>query len=110
MEKFHISLAEAIAQLQKETTQKFTVMMQHGSMSAEYFAPEKIDTQTPHKQDELYLVVSGSGTFFRNGERVLFAKGDMLFVPAGMEHRFENFTDDFATWVIFYGPDGGEKS
>jgi hypothetical protein len=27
-----------------------------------------------------------------------------------MEHHFENFSDDFATWVIFYGPDGGEKS
>ena len=32
----------------------------------------------------------------------------LLFVKAGHEHRFENFTDDFATWVIFYGPDGGE--
>jgi len=34
----------------------------------------------------------------------------MLFVPAGVEHRFENFSDDFATWVIFYGPEGGEGS
>jgi hypothetical protein len=24
-------------------------------------------------------------------------------------HRFENFTDDFGTWVIFYGPEGGER-
>lgn len=77
-------------------------------MSVEYYAPEKVDQQTPHKQDELYVVASGSGTFFRDGERVSIAKGDVLFVPAGMEHRFENFTHDFATWVIFYGPDGGE--
>jgi hypothetical protein len=33
----------------------------------------------------------------------------VLFVPAGHEHRFEDFTPDFATWVIFYGPDGGES-
>ena len=33
----------------------------------------------------------------------------LIFVPAGIEHRFENFTDDFSTWVIFYGPAGGEK-
>lgn len=108
MEKFHIPLTDAIAALQKESAQKFTVLMQHGSMSVEYFSPDKIDTQTPHKQDELYVIASGSGTFCRNGERVPFHKGDVLFVPAGMEHRFENFTGDFATWVIFYGKQGGE--
>jgi len=104
MEKFHIILAEAVAQLTKETQRQFTVMLKHGSMSIEYFSPQKIDTQTPHKQDEIYVIAKGSGTFNGNGEKVLFNVGDVLFVPAGMEHRFENFTDDFATWVIFYGP------
>ena len=99
MEKFHVLLAKAIDQLKTEAEQKFTVLMQHGSMSVEYFAPEKIDTQTPHKQNELYLIASGSGTFVRNGEHIPFATGDVLFVPAGMEHRFEDFTLDFATWV-----------
>jgi mannose-6-phosphate isomerase-like protein (cupin superfamily) len=37
-----------------------------------------------------------------------FQQGDILFVPAGSVHRFINFTADFATWVIFYGPEGGE--
>jgi len=32
----------------------------------------------------------------------------VLFVPARVEHRFEEFSDDFATWVIFWGPKGGE--
>ena len=41
--------------------------------------------------------------------RTKFRQGDFLFVPAGIEHRFESFTNDFATWVIFYGPVGGEK-
>lgn len=36
--------------------------------------------------------------------------GDLLFVPAGVEHRFGPFTDDFATWVLFYGPEGGENA
>jgi len=36
-------------------------------------------------------------------------RGDVIFAPAGIEHRFENFSDDFVTWVIFYGPVGGEK-
>ena len=31
------------------------------------------------------------------------------FVKAGVEHRFLNFSEDFCTWVFFYGPDGGEE-
>jgi hypothetical protein len=31
------------------------------------------------------------------------------FSPAGVPHLFEDFTDDFGTWVIFYGPEGGER-
>ena len=108
MENFHIPVTEAMAALQKETDKKFTVLMQHGTMSVEYFSPDKVDNQQPHKQDELYVIDSGSGIFFRNGERIQFNKSDVLFVPAGMEHRFENFTEDFATWVIFYGKEGGE--
>ena len=33
----------------------------------------------------------------------------LLFVPAGMEHRFEDLSEDFGTWVVFYGPAGGER-
>ncbi len=42
------------------------------------------------------------------GER--FGPGDLLFVPAGVVHRFEEFTDDLVVWVVFYGPPGGEAS
>ena len=107
---FKITIDESILQLQNETKHKFTTVMKHGSMSVEYYAPEKIDLQTPHRQDELYVIASGSGNFIRNKEKVSFSQGDVLFVPAGMEHRFEDFTDDFATWVIFYGKDGGEAA
>ena len=40
---------------------------------------------------------------------LLVETGEALFVPAGVEHRFEDFTDDFAAWVVFYGPEGGER-
>ena len=88
----------------------FTEAFRHGSMSVELYAPRGLDPQQPHRQDELYVVLSGTGTFFRDGERVPFGPGDVLFVPAGMVHRFETFTDDFQTWVIFWGPDGGEHT
>ena len=80
----------------------------HGSMRLGMYAPVKVDEQTPHDQDELYIVVEGSGTFFHNGKRNPFTKGDVLFVGAGDEHRFEDFTEDFRTWVVFWGKEGGE--
>lgn len=104
-----ISVKEAINQLDAGKAQLFKKVMEHGTMSVEIYRPVKTDPQTPHKQDELYVVISGSGEFINDSERSAFEKGDVLFVPAGVEHRFVNFTDDFATWVIFYGPEGGEK-
>ena len=110
MKAYQVSINEAIAALATNTATPFTVLLQHGSLQVEYFKPDTIDTQTPHKQDELYIVASGSGTFNRDGIRTAFSAGEVIFVPAGMEHRFENFTTDFATWVIFYGPQGGETA
>ena len=60
--------------------------------------------------DEVYVVASGNGEFVNGGVRRPFETGELLFVPAGIEHRFENFSDDFSTWVIFYGPEGGEAA
>ena len=98
-----VGLEEAIAQLPLEAIQRFTVVMKHGDMSVEYYAPKIKDLQTPHTQDELYFIASGKSMFMRENEKVMCQAGDVLFVPAGMIHRFENFSDDFATWVVFYG-------
>ena len=87
-----------------------SVLMQHGSMTLRYYAQRGSDLQTPHDQDELYVVASGRGTFFVGGQRVPFGPGDALFVGAKVEHRFEEFSDDFAAWVVFYGPPGGERA
>jgi mannose-6-phosphate isomerase-like protein (cupin superfamily) len=78
-------------------------VLQEGKMKVEYYAPSKEDLQTPHVQDELYIILTGEAGFVRNGETTHCKQGDVLFVPHGMDHRFINFTEDFATWVIFYG-------
>lgn len=84
------------------------LLFERGTLEVRYYAPKGIDNQTPHDRDEAYVVVSGSGDFRLGGRTVSFGPGDLLFAPAGAEHRFERFTDDFATWVLFYGPRGGE--
>jgi mannose-6-phosphate isomerase-like protein (cupin superfamily) len=73
------------------------------------YKPEKVDLQKPHSRDEVYIIISGKGVFVNQDEETTFNAGDFLFVKAGAEHRFKNFSDDFATWVFFYGPEGGEN-
>lgn len=89
--------------------ERFIEAFSHGSLVVELYAPVARDPQTAHDRDEVYFVISGSGEFVAAGVRKPFAAGDALFVAAGIEHRFENFSDDFAAWVVFYGPPGGEK-
>ena len=85
------------------------LMATHGTMTLRWYAPKGTDQQTPHDQDEIYIVAAGTGTFVRGEERVAFGPHDALFAAAGEAHRFEDFSPDFATWVVFYGPTGGES-
>ncbi|QCX00814.1 cupin domain-containing protein [Aggregatimonas sangjinii] len=99
---------EALEKLSKIPS-PFLAVFSHGTLSVEVYKPIKEDLQQPHSRDEVYIIIAGSGTFLNNGVRTTFKPGDFLFVRAGVEHRFEDFTDDFSTWVLFYGPEGGEK-
>jgi len=90
--------------------ERFVEAFRHGSLVVELYVPVGSDPQQPHDRDEVYFVISGSGDFVVAGERSRFVAGDALFVAAHVEHRFENFSHDFATSVAFYGPVGGEAS
>ena len=103
----NISLKEAAEKL-SGSDGLFIELFNHGTLIVEFYKPEKTDDQKPHDRDEIYVVASGEGMFFNDGKYVKFKVGEFLFVKAGKEHRFENFTDDFSTWVFFYGPKGGE--
>jgi mannose-6-phosphate isomerase-like protein (cupin superfamily) len=86
------------------------LLIEHGSMQVRFYAPRGSDPQTPHDQDELYFVWKGFGWFVNGDSRQRFVCGDVLLVPAGIEHRFEEFSDDLEVWVVFYGPKGGEPA
>ena len=104
-----VALTQAV-QAENEPGRRSALLIAHGSMQLRYYAPTGTDPQTPHDQDEIYIVAKGRGWFSRGAERVAFEPGDALFVAAGVEHRFEDFSSDFGTWVVFYGPKGGERS
>lgn len=88
--------------------QPFLALFAHGTLQVEIYRPRGHDAQVPHPRDEVYVVIAGTGAFACNGERTAFGPGTLLFVPAGVDHRFEDFSDDFSTWVLFHGPQGGE--
>jgi len=98
----------ALALLERQGGARFVQVLAHGSLSVEMYRPVGTDMQQPHRQDELYVIVGGHGIFFDGERRRPFEPGEVLFVPAGREHRFERFDEDFSAWVFLYGPPGGE--
>lgn len=105
--KPRLTVSRALAQV-RAANAPFKRLFGHGSMEVEMYVPEGEDRQQPHTRDELYIVAAGTGFFVHNSERQAVESGEVLFVPAGDSHWFEDFSNDFATWVVFYGPEGGE--
>ena len=109
MSEWLFGLEQVRAQLPDDPSDfRFHYALRRGSMKFGLYEPRGQDTQGPHKQDEIYVVVSGRGDFIKDGDRRSFRPHDVIFVEAGAEHRFVDFSDDFAVWVIFWGPEGGE--
>jgi len=107
---WHGTVDRSLKQLPGPDGERFVTLFRHGTLEVEIYAPRDHDPQQPHDRDEIYVVVRGNGQFLNGERRHAFGPGDLLFVPAGVVHRFEDFTDDLAVWVMFYGPRGGEKA
>jgi mannose-6-phosphate isomerase-like protein (cupin superfamily) len=67
-------------------------------------APEP-DRQQPHEDDELYVVLEGTGVLDVEGEQVAVREGTAVFVEAGAEHRFSAY-EHLAVLVIFERKEG----
>ena len=105
-----LTLDAALAALPPPPGELAVSMFSHGTLEVELYAPQDVDTQTPHTRDEVYVVARGSGFFCDGEQRNAVTAGSLIFVPAGQVHRFEDFSADFAVWVMFYGPEGGEMA
>lgn len=103
-----VTIDEGLSLLPSTDGSRSIQVFEHGSLTVKVYAPRGTDPQQPHTRDEVYIVAQGSGEFVIGESRLRFGPRDFLFAPAGEPHRFENFTDDLAVWVLFYGPEGGE--
>jgi len=106
----HVTLAQGLAAMPGPDGDQYAILLEHGTLELGLYAPRGQDPQTPHTRDELYVVMRGTGRFLNGDQRIEFGPGDVLFVPAGRVHRFEQFSDDLTLWVVFYGPEGGEAA
>jgi len=103
-----IRLAEGRAGIPGPAGEHSVSLLRRGTLNVKLSLPVLPNQQTPHAQDEIYIIIRGRGVLLHDGKRDSFESGDLLFVAAGTEHRFEDFTEDLAVWVVFYGAQGGE--
>ena len=61
------------------------------------------DHQQPHKEDEVYYVISGRGAITVAGEDRHVKAGSLIFVAAGVEHRFHDIAEDLRV-LVFWAP------
>ncbi len=61
------------------------------------------DEQSPHTEDEIYVVMTGRATLESAGDRAEVRPGTVVYVPAGEVHRFTDIAEDLAA-VVFFAP------
>ncbi|KOU39775.1 cupin domain-containing protein [Streptomyces sp. NPDC054949] len=64
------------------------------------------DPQQPHRQDEVYYVVSGRAAITVGEETETVANGSVVYVPAGVPHKFHHITEPLKVLVVFSPPEG----
>lgn len=103
-----IRFAQARVRIPGPAGERSVNFMQRGTLDVALSLPPSQNQQTPHVQDEIYLIIRGQGILFHDGEGEPFESGDLLFVAAGAGHRFGDISEDLAVWRVFYGARGGE--
>ncbi|MEV4255720.1 cupin domain-containing protein [Spirillospora sp. NPDC049652] len=66
------------------------------------------DDQSPHTEDEIYVVTAGRATIVTPSGTAAVEPGSVIFVPAGEDHRFVDVTENLALLVVF-GPAYGSR-
>ena len=105
-----VPLADARARVPGPAGWRSASLFERGTLNVKLSLPVRPNIQTPHDQDEIYVIVRGRGVLVHDGKREQCETGDLAFVAAGVEHHFEDFSDDLTVWVVFFGPHGGESA
>jgi len=102
-DSFWLSSKDAVDRIRKEDIDMLRLST-YGNLTFEVYKPKGTDRRQPHEKDEIYMVISGKGILNCNNKQTNCSQGDILFVPAGQPHYFENYSTDFCTWAVFSTP------
>jgi len=94
----------------RQANQLYLEFLRAPSLSAGlYELPgQGVDPQEPHTEDEVYFVVRGRGSFQAGDEEYDVEPGAVLFVEAGLPHRFHSIEEDLTILVVFAPPHGSQ--
>lgn len=63
------------------------------------------DPQSPHNEDEVYVVLAGVGAIEVDGRTAAISAGSLVYVPRGVHHRFVDIVEDLEVAVVFAPPE-----
>ncbi len=98
----HVSTAELVTELEDDENQ-FTEVLDKDSVTIEIGQYPKPSPKNPHTEDEVYYIVSGSGSIRVGDETYDVETGDVVFVEQGMEHDFFDIDEEITALTIFVG-------
>lgn len=95
----------AIDQQRAQSGKLYREFLRVPTMSAGLYvlAAGATDPQRPHHEDEMYYVVRGRARFRAGDEDHEISAGSVLFVAAGVDHRFYDIAEELAA-VVFFAP------
>lgn len=107
----HLSLADLLA-APSDAGRSFAEVLRVRAMSAGVYelAAGAEDLQQPHTEDEVYMVLRGRARATVAGDVVDVMSGSMLYVPAGVLHRFHDIEEELTVLVVFAPPEGTESA
>jgi mannose-6-phosphate isomerase-like protein (cupin superfamily) len=100
------ALAELVGQRER-SERPYLEFLRVESMSAGLYVlgVGEADGQSPHAEDEVYVILSGHSDFTAADETRTATTGDVIFVPAGVPHRFHAITAELVIAVVFAPPE-----
>jgi mannose-6-phosphate isomerase-like protein (cupin superfamily) len=99
-----VTSVDALAAEQGDHTYRKFLRVPAMSLGLFAVGPGHVDTQQPHEQDEVYLVVAGRAVLDVAGSRTPVAAGSIAYLPAGVPHRFLDITEDLRVVAVFSPP------
>ncbi len=97
--------AAGLNETREQSRELYHEFLRVPSMSAGVYqlAAGAVDLQEPHTEDELYHILQGRAQLQVGDESIPVEAGSIVFVSAGVEHRFHTITEDL-TVLVFFAP------